>query len=41
MLSIDGLEIFVEQAAINFRLWTGAEADLVVLREAVEEFLEL
>ncbi|MGQ9575954.1 MAG: shikimate dehydrogenase family protein [Thermoguttaceae bacterium] len=39
--AIDGLEVFVEQAAINFRLWTGVEAERSVLREAVEEFLEL
>jgi shikimate dehydrogenase len=39
--TIDGLEIFVEQAAINFHLWTGADSDREVLREAAEEFLEL
>ncbi len=38
---IDGLEVFVEQVAINFRLWTGMEAQRSVLREAAEEFLEL
>jgi shikimate dehydrogenase len=39
--TIDGLEIFIEQAAINFRLWTGAEPERTVLREAAEEFLEV
>lgn len=39
--TLDGVEILIEQAAINFRLWTGVEADRTVLREAVEEYLEL
>lgn len=39
--TLDGLEVFLTQAAINFRLWTGVEPDATVLREAVEEFLEL
>ncbi len=39
--TIDGLEIYVEQAAVSFRLWTGVDPDRTVLREAVEEFLEL
>jgi shikimate dehydrogenase len=38
---IDGLEIFVEQAAINFKLWTEIEPDRTVMYEAAEEFLEL
>jgi len=38
---IDGLEVFVEQMAINLRLWTGMEAERTLLREAAEEFLEL
>lgn len=38
---IDGLEILVEQAAINFKLWTEIEPDATVMYEAVEEFLEL
>jgi shikimate 5-dehydrogenase len=33
--------MFIEQAVIEFRLWTGATADRQILREAVEEFLEL
>lgn len=39
--TIDGLETFIDQTAINFRLWTAIEPDRTVLREAVEEFLEL
>ena len=38
---LDGLEIFIEQALINFKLWTGVNADAAVIRDAVEEFLEL
>ena len=39
--TLDGLEVFVEQTAINLQLWTGIEADRDVLREAAEEFLGL
>ncbi|NLY02528.1 MAG: shikimate dehydrogenase [Rhodopirellula sp.] len=39
--TIDGLEIFIAQVAIDFRLWTGVAPDTSVLREAVEEYLEL
>lgn len=39
--TIDGLEILIAQTAVNFRLWTGVDPDLAVMREAVEEFLEL
>jgi shikimate dehydrogenase len=39
--TIDGLEMFIDQAALNFHIWTGIDPDLNVLREAVEEFLEL
>ena len=39
--TIQGLDIFIEQATGNFRLWTGVEPDPTVMREAVEEFLEL
>lgn len=38
---VDGLTVFVQQAAINFKLWTGMEPDTQVLYEAAEEFLEL
>ncbi len=39
--TIDGLEMFIEQALLNFRLWTGIDPEPTLLREAVEEFLEL
>jgi shikimate dehydrogenase len=37
---IDGVEIFVDQIAMNFQLWTNVEPDRNVLREAAEEYLE-
>jgi shikimate dehydrogenase len=37
--TIDGLELFVGQSAISFKLWTGIELDTTVMSEAVEEFL--
>ncbi len=39
--SVDGLEVYIEQAVINLRLWAEIEVDPGELREAVEEFLEL
>ena len=39
--TVDGLSMFIEQAAIGFQLWTGVDPDRHVLREAVEEFWEL
>ena len=39
--TIDGLQLFVSQAAINFQLWTGVRPDMQVMREAMEEFLEI
>ena len=39
--TVDGLSMFIEQAAIGFQLWTGVDPDRRVLREAVEEYLEL
>jgi shikimate dehydrogenase len=38
---IDGLEVLIGQMAINLKLWTGVDADQAVMREAVEEFLEI
>jgi shikimate dehydrogenase len=38
---IDGLETLIVQQAINLKLWTGVDVDQNVMREAVEEFLEL
>ena len=39
--TLDGLGMIVNQGAIAFRLWTGIEPDVSVMREAVEEFLGL
>jgi shikimate dehydrogenase len=39
--TIDGLGVWVEQMAVDFRLWTLHDPDLQLMREAVEEFLEL
>jgi shikimate dehydrogenase len=39
--TVDGLTMLIEQAAIGFQLWTGVDPSRQVLREAVEEFLEL
>jgi shikimate dehydrogenase len=39
--TVNGLEMFVEQAAIGLRRWAGIDADRTVMREAVEEFLLL
>jgi shikimate dehydrogenase len=39
--TVDGVDVLSRQAAINFKLWTGMDPDLTVMREAVEEFLEL
>jgi shikimate dehydrogenase len=39
--TIDGLAVFIEQVALNFRTWTGLDPERTVLREAAEEFLEL
>jgi shikimate dehydrogenase len=39
--TVDGLSMFIEQVAIGFQLWTGVDPSRQVLREAVEEFLEL
>ena len=39
--TIDGLGDLVEQMAVDFRLWTSLDPDRPLMREAVEEFLEL
>jgi shikimate dehydrogenase len=39
--TIEGLDVLIEQSVVNFRLWTGVDPDPIVMREAVEEFLEL
>jgi len=39
--TIDGLTALVEQIAVDFHLWTTLDPDRQLMREAVEEFLEL
>jgi len=39
--TVDGLEVFLQQAALSLRQWTGVEPNITVMREAVEEFLLL
>jgi shikimate dehydrogenase len=37
--TLDGLGMLVNQAVIGFHIWTGRNADPLVMREALEEFL--
>lgn len=39
--TLDGLGMLVNQAAIAFKIWTQVEPDVVVMREALEEYLEI
>jgi shikimate dehydrogenase len=39
--TIDGLGMLVNQAVMSFKIWTGQEPDANVMREALEEFLEV
>lgn len=39
--TLDGLGMLVNQAAIGFQIWTGSEPNAGVMREALEEFLEI
>jgi shikimate dehydrogenase len=39
--TLDGLGMLVNQGVIAFKIWTGIDPDATVMREAVEEFLEL
>ena len=39
--ALNGLGMLVNQGAIGFKIWTGEEPDRSVMREALEEFLEL
>ncbi|HEX5103914.1 MAG TPA: shikimate dehydrogenase [Pirellulaceae bacterium] len=39
--AIDGLGMLVNQAVISFKIWTGQTPDAGVMRDALEEFLEL
>jgi shikimate dehydrogenase len=36
---LDGLGMLANQAAINFRIWTGVEPDRELMRDALDEFL--
>jgi shikimate dehydrogenase len=39
--TVDGLTMFIERVAAAFQMWTTVDPDRNVLREAVEEFLDL
>jgi shikimate dehydrogenase len=39
--TLDGLGMLVNQAVIAFKIWTGKDADADVMRDALEEFLEI
>jgi shikimate dehydrogenase len=39
--TLDGLGMLVNQAVISFRIWTGVDPDPTVMRDALEEYLEL
>ena len=39
--TLDGLGMLVNQGVIGFRIWTGVDPDAQVMREALEEYLEL
>jgi len=38
---LDGLGMLVNQGVIGFKIWTGVEPDPAVMREALEEYLEI
>jgi shikimate dehydrogenase len=38
---LDGLGMLVNQGVIAFKIWTGIDPDVTVMREALEEYLEL
>jgi shikimate dehydrogenase len=39
--TIDGLGMLVNQAVISFKIWTGIEPDAGIMRDALEEYLEI
>jgi shikimate dehydrogenase len=39
--TLDGLGMLVNQAVISFKIWTGVEPDASVMRDALEEYLEI
>jgi shikimate dehydrogenase len=39
--AVNGLGMLVNQVAIDFQIWTGLTPDKAIVREAVEEYLEV
>lgn len=39
--TLDGLGMLVNQAVLSFKIWTGRDPDAGVMRDALEEFLEI
>jgi shikimate dehydrogenase len=39
--TLDGLGMLVNQGVIGFKIWTGVDPDPAVMREALEEFLNI
>jgi shikimate dehydrogenase len=39
--TLDGLGMLVNQGVIGFKIWTGVDPDAEVMREAIEEYLEI
>lgn len=39
--TLHGLSMLVKQCAANFKIWTGIPADAAVMRESLEEYLEI
>lgn len=39
--TLDGLGMLINQGAIGFKIWTGIDPDTTVMREALEEYLEI
>jgi shikimate dehydrogenase len=39
--TLDGLGMLVNQGVIGFQIWTGVQPDAAVMREALEEYLEI
>ena len=39
--TLDGLAILLQQLALSFQLWTGQTADLRLMRDAAEEYLDI
>ena len=40
-ITLDGLAMLVSQAIIDFKIWTGVDADANVMQESLEEYFEL